>query len=564
MNHKVFISYSTKTSDTAFAICKALEREGIKCWIAPRDIELGDDYGDLIDKAITECSVFLLVYSAAAMQSLWVRGEVNLAFTLGKHILPYRIDDAPLQGAMRVMLNQMHWIDGDAKSSGSMHTLVETVAHVIREEEARTAHSEDTAGDDGQGGGPAALEPPHDKPSRGRNRKIKLAVYLLLAAVAVVMAAMGIVFAFRQPSVPQVEAADSVAVVSVDTTGVAEAGRAAEAEARAEAERVAEQRRKETAERRAKREEADRLAAQKKAAEEAAREAEMERMRRELDSMRLVAEQSAKNEEARRAAEAEAKRKAEELAAAEKADAEAKLKAEEEARRKAEEESRLRAAEEARLKAEEEAQAKAIAEAKAKAEAEAKRKAEEEAKAKAAAAKRYKVGDLYDKDGVKGVVFEVSDDGLHGKIVSVIGAQRLAWTALGEKEYSERVLADSETNGYHNLATVSRQHSWASRFPAFFYSVRTLGGNWYLPAIRELEKFTTDAAIRDKVNATLEKHGYEIIHPNKGWYWSSTECTESENKARTKAMYTCPGYSGGYTDSEFKLKQGLVRPIRAF
>ena len=111
MNHDVFISYSSKNPTAAQAICHELEDNGIKCWMAPRDITPGKKYGDLIDDAILTCRVFLLVYSADSLSSQWCNGELNVAFTEGKTIIPYRIDATPLKGAMRVILNQTHWID---------------------------------------------------------------------------------------------------------------------------------------------------------------------------------------------------------------------------------------------------------------------------------------------------------------------------------------------------------------------------------------------------------------------------------------------------------------------
>ena len=107
----VFISYSSENKDAANAICHVLEENGVRCWIAPRDILQGFDYGDVIEKAICSCKLFVLVYSKTAAVSPWVKGEVNIAFTEGKTILPYRIDETLLDGGLRVMLNQYHWID---------------------------------------------------------------------------------------------------------------------------------------------------------------------------------------------------------------------------------------------------------------------------------------------------------------------------------------------------------------------------------------------------------------------------------------------------------------------
>lgn len=131
LNIDVFISYSSKNSIAAKAICHALEENGIRCWMAPRDIPAGCKYGDMIDTAIDSAKVFLLVYSADSLKSPWCNGELNVAFTEGKTIVPYRIDEAPLEGAMRVMLNQTHWIDSYPNYRQCFAELVKTISSIV-------------------------------------------------------------------------------------------------------------------------------------------------------------------------------------------------------------------------------------------------------------------------------------------------------------------------------------------------------------------------------------------------------------------------------------------------
>ena len=131
MNHDVFISYSSKNRNAAFAILHELEENGIKCWIAPRDITSGLDYGDLIDEAIKRCRVFLLIYSEYSLNSKWCKGELNIAFTEEKTIIPYRIDTAPLKGAMSVILNQYHWIDSYPDFKTRFKELIKAIGVII-------------------------------------------------------------------------------------------------------------------------------------------------------------------------------------------------------------------------------------------------------------------------------------------------------------------------------------------------------------------------------------------------------------------------------------------------
>jgi hypothetical protein len=48
MSHDVFISHSSADKRAADAACALLEARGIKCWIAPRDIRPGSDWGESI------------------------------------------------------------------------------------------------------------------------------------------------------------------------------------------------------------------------------------------------------------------------------------------------------------------------------------------------------------------------------------------------------------------------------------------------------------------------------------------------------------------------------------
>ena len=167
MNHDVFISYSSKNKTTALAICHVLEEHRIRCWIAPRDIPPGADYGDVIDEAIVSCRLFILVFSGPATLSQWVKGELNLAFTERKIIIPYRIDETPLKGAMRLILNQTHWIEAYPDAATRFGELVEAAARFL----GGTVVSEQSAVSETQS---AAFEPvvPNPTPALPKTYKI--------------------------------------------------------------------------------------------------------------------------------------------------------------------------------------------------------------------------------------------------------------------------------------------------------------------------------------------------------------------------------------------------------
>ena len=82
MPHDVFVSYSSDDKPTADAVCATLENRGIRCWIAPRDILPGVDWGGAIIEAINPTRAMVLVYSAKANDSPQIKREVERAVTV--------------------------------------------------------------------------------------------------------------------------------------------------------------------------------------------------------------------------------------------------------------------------------------------------------------------------------------------------------------------------------------------------------------------------------------------------------------------------------------------------
>lgn len=111
MPHDVFISYSEKDKPTADAACFALESKQVRCWIAPRDILAGVNWGEAIVDAIAQAKVMVLVFSSHANRSPQVMREVERAVNKGIPILPFRIEDVPLSKAFEYYISTRHWLD---------------------------------------------------------------------------------------------------------------------------------------------------------------------------------------------------------------------------------------------------------------------------------------------------------------------------------------------------------------------------------------------------------------------------------------------------------------------
>jgi TolB-like protein len=113
----VFISYASQDSGVADALCTDLERHGVACWIAPRDVRPGDFYADSIVQAINACTVLVLVLSQSSVDSAHVLREVERASAKKRPIIAFRIDATPLPPGLEYFLSASQWIDASGASS---------------------------------------------------------------------------------------------------------------------------------------------------------------------------------------------------------------------------------------------------------------------------------------------------------------------------------------------------------------------------------------------------------------------------------------------------------------
>lgn len=111
MAHDVFISHSVKDKTTADAVCALLESDGIRCWIAPRDVVPGMEWGECIIDAIEQTRIMVLVFSANANASPQIRREVERAVNHDVVILPIRIENVLPGRALEYFIGNVHWLD---------------------------------------------------------------------------------------------------------------------------------------------------------------------------------------------------------------------------------------------------------------------------------------------------------------------------------------------------------------------------------------------------------------------------------------------------------------------
>ncbi|MBR2489503.1 MAG: TIR domain-containing protein, partial [Clostridia bacterium] len=127
----VFISYSSRESDDANLIKSILNKNGIEVWMAPDSIPAGSNYTREIPKAIKLCKVFLLLLSKNAQDSIWVSAEVENAFKNGKIIIPFVLEECPLNDDFDFLLSRSQRIAAYEKKSESLEALVSQIKTVI-------------------------------------------------------------------------------------------------------------------------------------------------------------------------------------------------------------------------------------------------------------------------------------------------------------------------------------------------------------------------------------------------------------------------------------------------
>src|SRR6266513_2028686 len=129
----VFISYASQDAAVAAALVEALERQGIACWIAPRDVRAGALYADAIVRAISGAKAFVLVLSESAIASSHVSKEIERASSKKRPIIALRIDAAPLTPALEYFLSESQWVEAQGGNIDAAYVkLIDAIRDPVR------------------------------------------------------------------------------------------------------------------------------------------------------------------------------------------------------------------------------------------------------------------------------------------------------------------------------------------------------------------------------------------------------------------------------------------------
>jgi TIR domain len=111
MAHDVYISHAHKDRSIADAICEKLESARVRCWLAERDISVGEDWTEATRNAIGSSRVMVLVLSENANAAPHLEREIAHAFYTKRTIIPLRLTNNPPRRDFLFYLSNVRWFD---------------------------------------------------------------------------------------------------------------------------------------------------------------------------------------------------------------------------------------------------------------------------------------------------------------------------------------------------------------------------------------------------------------------------------------------------------------------
>ena len=110
-SYAAFISHASADLPQAEALVRHLEAAGKRCWIAPRDLRPGREYGEEIVRGIENSACTILLLSDAANDSTFVRREIERAVSKGKPVFPLRLSNVAPSPSLELFISTLQWVD---------------------------------------------------------------------------------------------------------------------------------------------------------------------------------------------------------------------------------------------------------------------------------------------------------------------------------------------------------------------------------------------------------------------------------------------------------------------
>lgn len=99
-SYDVFISYQHIAKKIVDYLVENLERSGISCWYAPRNLIGGQEYDEAITKVISNARCVIAVISDEALESQWIKREIVFADDHNIPVIPFEIAPIKIQNGL--------------------------------------------------------------------------------------------------------------------------------------------------------------------------------------------------------------------------------------------------------------------------------------------------------------------------------------------------------------------------------------------------------------------------------------------------------------------------------
>jgi len=110
-----------------------LEAESVTCWVAPRDVVPGADWGESIINAIESSRIMILIFSQNANASPQIKREVERAVDKGVYVIPFRVDDIKPTRSLEYFISAAQWMDAFSPPlERHLDNLAKTVKSVLK------------------------------------------------------------------------------------------------------------------------------------------------------------------------------------------------------------------------------------------------------------------------------------------------------------------------------------------------------------------------------------------------------------------------------------------------
>ncbi len=123
----IFVSYSHTEMREVFPIIKKLNSSRYRIWF-DEGIEPGNEWPEVVGRAVLECSQFMVFMSPTAVDSRNVRNEINLATSADKNILVIYLQDTSLSEGLLLQIGTVQYFN---RYEMTEKEFIEKLKHVL-------------------------------------------------------------------------------------------------------------------------------------------------------------------------------------------------------------------------------------------------------------------------------------------------------------------------------------------------------------------------------------------------------------------------------------------------